>query len=770
MVSPPSPAAGGAAPAALRRALARHWAATLALTLFLTAGLAVLDDYGVAADETIQRRLAAANLNYAAGGPDSLSEIPFVKFYGMAFELPVFLANRAIGEDPRAVYLSRHLLTHLFYLVGGAFAYLLAHRLFNSRLLALFAMLLFLLHPRLWSHSFYNSKDIPFFAMLMITLFLAHRAFKRDSLAAFLLLGVGVGALMNLRAVGAVVLAAVPSMRALDCIFASERGERKRVLLTTAAFLLAAAATAYASLPYAWKGPTEWVEYWRVSSNYPHTVYEAFRGSVLSNADFPPDYVATWFSITAPPFMLLLGLVGMAAALRRSAASPRAALANSRLRFSLFLIGCFALPVVAVILADATIYNGWRQMQFLWAPFALLATFGLAEALRLLRRARLRAAVYGAAGAGVAASLISMTLIHPHQQVYFNFLVDRATPERIRTQYVMDYWGVPAREALERLLAASPSPRTGVNGVSVYGDQVIRNNASILPQADRERVSAAATNAAYASSYVYQGASPPTSAAHTVKVYNNTIMAISPKPDLEAAYTAALSSEPVIRGATSIYVRGGSAVYVKEPCRESDPARLLFYLRVRPQNPEDLPPRWRDLGVERRDFSFPGYGAALGDKCVASVPIPEYRAGLVTSRYVWGGETLWTAKVTANPELYRAARGRVAGENPAARSVFDVHLADRELIYVKDPCAQADAEPRFFLHVTPQRTIDLPERWREYGFENRDFDFFTNGSRFDGACVASALLPEYPVAHVRTGQFVSGRGELWRTRIAVDEE
>ena len=769
MVSLPSAAAGGASPAAGGRALARHWGAVLALTLFLIAGLAVLDDYGRVADENIQRTIAAANLNYALRGDDSLAD--HNKFYGVAFELPLLLAGRAIGEEnPRAVHLMRHLLTHLFFLAGGAFAYLLAYRLFNSRLLALFAMLFFLLHPRLWGHSFYNSKDIPFFAMLIITLFLAHRAFKRDTLTAFLLLGVGVGALVNLRVMGAVVFAAVPAMRALDFFFAPQWKERKRILLTASVFLLAAAATVYASIPHIWKGPPEWIEWWRLSSNFPYTVYEAFRGSVLSNANFPPDYVATWFSITTPPFALLLGLVGMAAALRRSAATPRAALANSRIRFALLIIGCFALPIAAVILTDATTYNGWRQMHFLWAPFALLEGFGLSRLASCFAQARLRAAVYGAASAGFAATLISMALIHPHQQVYFNFLVDRATPERLRTQYIMDYWGHPAREALERLLAQSRSPQIGVNATSVYGRELLWANTAILPESDRNRISRAATNEAYAFAYGYGTRLPPTSAAHTVKVYDNTIMAIAPKPDLEAAYEAALSSEPVVRGGMAIRIHRGSAVYVKEPCQEGDPNDLFFYLRMKPQSPEVLPSRWRALGQERRDFYFPGYGAALDGKCVASVPLPEYRAGLVTSRFVWGGETLWTAKVTANPELYQAARSRVAGENPAARSVFDVHLADRELVYVKEPCVQADAEPRFFLHVTPQRATDLPERWRALGFENRDFDFFTNGSRFDGACVASALLPTYPVAHVRTGQFVSGRGELWRTRIAVDEE
>ena len=116
-------------------------------------------------------------------------------------------------------------------------------------------MLLFLLHPRLYGHSFFNSKDIPFLVMFVVALFLAHRAFRRDKVSAFALLGVGVGVLVNLRIMGVVLLAAVPAMRALDFAFAQGWAERKRVLLTTSVFALAGALTVYALLPYLWGDP-----------------------------------------------------------------------------------------------------------------------------------------------------------------------------------------------------------------------------------------------------------------------------------------------------------------------------------------------------------------------------------------------------------------------------------------------------------------------------------------------------------------------------------
>ena len=43
----------------------------------------------------------------------------------------------------------------------------------------------------------------------------------------------------------------------------------------------------------------------------------------------------------------------------------------------------------------------------------------------------------------------------------------------------------------------------------------------------------------------------------------------------------------------------------------------------------------------------------------------------------------------------------VSGE-PVIRSTFDLYLTENRLTYVKAPCARADTEARFFLHIIPR--------------------------------------------------------------------
>ena len=118
--------------------------------------------------------------------------------------------------------------------------------------------------------------------------------------------------------------------------------------------------------------------------------------------------------------------------------------------------------------------------------------------------------------------------------------------------------------------------------------------------------------------------------------------------------------------------------------------------------------------------------------------------------------------------LYRAAdyldiyRPVMAGE-PAARSIFDVHLNGSELLYTRAPCAPADVRESlpFLLQLYPARASDLPEGRQQYGYGNHDFRFEQRGAIIDGVCFARIELPEYEIVRLRTGQYTPGQGRCW---------
>ena len=102
---------------------------------------------------------------------------------------------------------------------------------------------------------------------------------------------------------------------------------------------------------------------------------------------------------------------------------------------------------------------------------------------------------------------------------------------------------------------------------------------------------------------------------------------------------------------------------------------------------------------------------------------------------------------------------RVAANNPPVISAdFDVYHSNGRLIYVKEDCSRVDIGPRFFLHLTPQNTDDLPDERRGFSFDNLDFNFQEHRRWVLGKCVAVVDLPDYDVASVSTGKYIYGVG------------
>ena len=461
----------------------------------------------------------------------------------------------------------------------------------------------------------------------------------------------------------------------------------------------------------------------------------------------------------------------------------------------MLLVACPILSIAAVIAVNANLYKGWHHMYFLAAPLCLLAVYGLRRLLAAAGRRRwLRRGVYALAAAGVAAAAVEMALIHPHQMAYFNFLVDRRTPEYLRTRYEMEYWGPAYREGLEYLLRHDPQATIHVVAQSDWRRAHVRHNLRILPAAERRRI--VFTDRAHdVADHRYYVITSHTRADHfrrfplspviyARRIYHNTILTVAtldPSPGgdtaaaaFRAADRATRSGEPTASSHFDLYLDGATLTYVKDRCAPED-VQEKFFLHVFPADPADLPAYQREMGIETLDFYLWEGGARLDGACVAVVVLPDYEFTRIrTGQFVRDGvgSQLWSVEFAAGPtaQRYREAGTAIvsgAWGAPVGRGVFDLYRAGRVLAYHKEPCAEEDLRERFFLHVIPADEEDLAAQDRPHGFENVGFYYREYGARLGEACVALAPLPEYAIARLRTGQFVSGQGQLWSAEIAA---
>ena len=881
----------------------------LICALFLLAGLNLAGDYGLDPDEPNQRETATSNLDYILGRVDRIESWNYHdRVYGVAFELPLILIERTLGlDDYHYIHRLRATLIHLFFILGAFFFYRLAYRLFNNRLIALLALLIYLLHPRIYAHSFFNAKDLPFLTLFAIALYLLERAFRRDTPAAFLLLGIAVGLLTNLRVMGIMLFPAVIAMRGLDLLYAGGGTERKQILLTAGLFILAAGLSLYAVTPYAWLNP---LDYLRASLdltvNHPSVWPQLFQGEWYPSDQLPPHYNPTWFSITMPPLFLLLGGLGAALVVARVGRRPAAVFRNTRLRFALLLLAAFLLPPLAAALLSSNQYNDWRHLYFVYAPFCLLAAGGLGWlATALSRQPRWLAGMYGLTGLGLGLVLLQITQLHPTQQFYFNFLVDRATPEYLRSQYNLSLWELARRAALQHILASHPAATLRVRLPSRYQ----LDEFPLLPPSDRQRLLPAL--AGHQADYLLadpMAPSQPDRAFNTGfgRVYNSvsnaalrplrsSLMTPAAVAAYREIYRQAVASEPVIRADYNVYRQGQRLTFIKENCPpespdawfgarhfpanpeilppnageirfyiahrlgnyavrldnaclaliqlppaaqgylilsrhhldpfrpeepplwtelygltqpspqqqiaqlrqdqpppppnafaaflEPEPAggyRLLYakancapeeyetrvFLHIHPENPADLPFYQWQSGVDNREFPLRYYGVRSGGECSAVYPLPNYPIAAILT----GQTGIWEKNLypPADPNALRSAYVALSEVQPNASADFGLYLREGRLVYLREGCVAGDTAASFFLHIIPQNVADLPADRQSAGFANRDFAFERYGGFFDGKCLATVPLPEYPIAAVRTGQYVPGQGEVWAAELMVE--
>ena len=621
----------------------------VACAFLLAIGAAILDDYGVSIDENKQREIAETNWRYIAGEGELRFELPHNRYYGVAFELPVLLAEKAMGlDDRRHIHLLRHAASHLLFLAGALCCGLLARRMTGSTAAAFLAFALFVLQPRLYAHAFFNSKDVPALALFAVCLYLAHRAFRRGGPGAFLLCGAAAAILTDLRIpAGLVLAAAVAGLLVLDRTLASGPAARRRVLASLAAFAAGWAGVLYAVSPYMWAdGPAALIDAVETLADHPNPASVLFQSRVLLPWSLPAHYFPVWFAVSTPPILLALGLAGFVLVLRRGLACPGAALRNTPARFALLVAACWAGPPLAAAIFDGHAYDDWRHLFFIHAPFCVLAAFGAAALARAARRTAGggKTALRVLAGAGTAAAAASTVLLHPHQQVYFNGLEDRTTTGRIRERYDFGYWGPAFRAGIERALAERPGADLRLCGSAGYAWM----NAAVLPGANRAGVvldrdlGACGIALVRPREAVRQGhlrdrpIAPP---AWSLAAYGSSFLDAFDMDEVRAADVEtrmdAPARPPDLAAYFDVWIHDGAVVYARDGCAPEDLA-ARFVLHIYPADPADLPEDRRGHGFDNRDFTLhdilPMYPRSSrraawerrGDRCAIRAPLPDY--------------------------------------------------------------------------------------------------------------------------------------------------
>lgn len=448
--------------------------------VFVLIALFSFEEYGIAWDEEHQRDIGQVSFDYVFENDQRL-ETYVDRDHGPVWEMALYGIERLFNlTDSRQIYLMRHIVNHLFFLLGALVLWKLVYRLFESKTIATLGFFILVLAPRIYAHSFFNSKDIPFLVLIIIGLSVFERLWRNRTHAAVIWLGLASGFALNLRLSAAIFVLLV----AIALVFQPSVSLtlRKRIE-STALFIGTALLSLYATWPYLWGSPWGRIqELFASMISFRHKTDVLFFGELIPSSDLPWTYLPFWFGATTPIVTLILGITGVAALMIRLSTKVRTTWNKHHMGVLIISCALFATPALAVIFLNSTVYDGWRHLYFIYAPFVLLCCYAL-HRLNEVKGSRVRRSVLGIITIALAYSGTSLITLFPTQQVYFNEFIAKGDQE-VRMNFEFDYWGTGFRKGLEYILANDTSQHLSVSSAVACAYQ----NSFILKEEDRARL------------------------------------------------------------------------------------------------------------------------------------------------------------------------------------------------------------------------------------------------------------------------------------------
>jgi hypothetical protein len=413
---------------------------------FLAIGCFSFRDYGVPYDEGTLSQLGMESYAYVFEGKPYPQDLHF-RFHGTAVELPLYALTKLISHDDSAsaAYVRRFCVFVFLFLSVWTF-YFIARRLTQDWRLACVGCLFFVLSPRVFAHGFYNSRDIPAMALFTAAMLTLLRLLEKRTFIRSLTHGVMCGLALGIRMPMLILIPITISVCVWDTI--TKRNTRafvQKELMLLAIFLLTVCIVTIAVWPLLWEAPLKHLLdaylFMRRTSNE-----VIFLGNTYYSV--PWFYIPAWIGMTTPLFYSFFFLIGCLSTMHRFARERFKFLWNEKPEQLIPLVWFF-LPIIAIVVTKAAIYQEWRHVLFIYPGFLLIALLGVQALIKnITRTAHWRflpfAIIVFVIIFPLSTTGVWMLRHHPFENVYY------AVPRQwISSSLDIDYWGLSTRQAVQ---------------------------------------------------------------------------------------------------------------------------------------------------------------------------------------------------------------------------------------------------------------------------------------------------------------------------------
>ncbi|MGD0750230.1 MAG: hypothetical protein ABSA23_02360 [Anaerolineales bacterium] len=389
------------------------------------------------------------------------------RFYGAIFEVPLLWASSRFS-------IPIHLAIFLIFVFGVILFFFLGKRIFHSSWWGLLGAVALAVSPRIFSDAFYNSKDIPFLVAAIAaicTLVVLSDALTRKKpwwmFVAITVLNAGASAVfISTRVAGVMILPLALLLLLLKTLESPSTWKRNLAILS--AYLALTIGLTILFWPILWRNPwKEFVSAFSMMSKYPFSRPVLYEGKYFLPENLPWHYLPVWIGITTPVIVLagilpcLIGWIGNIISVIKSKEKVQTLISSaSEISIWFVVIGWLVIPIAAIYLFHSVLYDGWRQMFFIYPVIVLISLRGLIFLYHWMERIPLHLNVIRIiAGSVLLLGLIEpawfMVRYHPYENVYFN--VFAGDPTTLRQRFEMDYWGLSYKQGIDFILTNDSS-------------------------------------------------------------------------------------------------------------------------------------------------------------------------------------------------------------------------------------------------------------------------------------------------------------------------
>ena len=457
---------------------------TLFFSSFFILGLFCFRDYGISTDEAQQRLIGKTTLTFLAhffqlpsllngaspiADPASIFLLQKDRDYGVIFELPAEYLVTLLKLEGANIFYFRHWLTFVLFFISSIYFYKTIFYRYQNWCWGVIATSLLILSPRIFGDSFFNDKDLVFLSLFTIASYTLIRFQASPSALTALSHALACALAIDARIMG--ILMPLLTIGVMAIRFIQNHSARKLIYALVGIYILATCSLVIFFWPWLWQDPLGHILIaFKNMARFRHIVDMLFGGEVISSANLPWTYVPVWLGVTTPILYIILFFIGVTAIFHQTLKAGWKTLHQAGPFQDLIFLALFFAPLVAVIVLNSVLYNGWRQMYFIYPAFIVIAVRGLVGLWNICKHHKiLKSLLVLTVTLCLSYTAYWMVRWHPYQYLYFNVLAGQSSK-----RFDVDYWGVAYREPLLAILNQDPSKKYSI--YDAYNDGPIFDN------------------------------------------------------------------------------------------------------------------------------------------------------------------------------------------------------------------------------------------------------------------------------------------------------